>query len=79
MITIYEREVDICVDLNKAVMEMETKQASSLADVFLELFLELVSNDGLNFRTVRFVERPRQTIHYWRSALCFTETNPVRS
>ena len=44
--------------LDKAVVEMETKQASSLADIFLEDLLELTSDDGFGFRTALLVESP---------------------
>jgi hypothetical protein len=42
--------------LNKAVMEVDTKQASGLANVFLEDLLELFSDDGFKLRTARVVE-----------------------
>lgn len=57
--------------LNEAVVELYTKNASSLTNILLENFLEFIFYDGFNFRATSFVEIPWETIHYRRSLLCF--------
>ena len=39
------------LNLNKAVMEMEAKQGSGVADIFVENLLEVLSDYGFHFRT----------------------------
>lgn len=60
--------------LDKAVMELKTKQPSSLANVCGENLLELTSDNGFKLRTSSLVECPGETIDYGRSALCLDDT-----
>lgn len=44
--------------LNKAVMEVKTKQARSLANILLEDLLELLPHNGFHVRAARLVVSP---------------------
>lgn len=52
-------------------MEMKAKQASSLANVVVEDFLELSSDDRFKLRTAGVIECPGQSLHYRRPRFGF--------